>query len=1016
MRTKIFTKLLLFLLFVLGGLDAHSQGSEMDTLFFDSFNQGSRFNMNFGQPGFPPVIVNNNNFIINNIYQGIDSFPSAPDQEQAEGGKILLPNTGNYLHIYSTLAQRENKGYVGPNFNAADSGSTNAINFNGNEFCGIPEIEVSFYWACEGNEEAFGELWYSIDFQEWKKYDKLKLHNQKTWKREVISDTAFNNKMNVRFAFHWENGKSDSKVKTLPLMIDDFLVRGKKDVTKNNIKIVPKSNIICKGDFAEYFIIHERMECTWANYQILLSDEKGQFLNPPIGNFFLGPGNTQDTFKFSINYTDPEMILGDCYKVRIIRQGNPLDTFETECTRAMDCGPIIRTIEPPNSRVDTLGICVNSVFDVPYNLIGNFATDNKVVAQLSDMNGSFDKPVEIGAITSNEIKSGINPDTWGWVLGRIPKTTVPGCGYRVRVVTTSPVSVSKEPSPSFCIRQCDIESNGLEDLNICQYSDIDDSLLVEFSYRRHTWNDKLVYNSDNEFELQFINRDFFNVVFQNPFAKIKLKSTEDGTLSFKIGKYPDLRDRFNLPPGNYYVRVISTSRDSKVDTMGTLVRFDYNSVSEKTKTILIDSILCKPIEGDTTEMFTLQIQDYDWQGNSEYEFYWGNAAPNDPPQIYPRRFITFDGRITWTFQRLGANVTQKYITYRVQERTPNKSCFSVKSDVDTIWIIDHDPKVDFLGFNDKPCIDDKNIRFNVTKIPGCKYEFTSTNGGVINSQNYNIAEFSFPKEGRYEIRCKVYGPCGGVGEIARMITIVPAPTLVVTSDKQTICRGDTAVITVKGAKEYTWGEKETLNQDFGDEVRATPIKTTTYTVVGINGTCSGTASVTITVKDSPEQPVFTRIPKTDSLRCFQDYDSYQWILEDNDIPGATNKTYLMKENGKYRVRVANAGGCESISPPSNMTISGRDDAVVAALNLKLFPNPARDNTQLSYLLQAESQVSVSILDVQGRLLYQVIDEVQAAGFQRTNINFKNLGLAAGSYALQIKVGNISTVVRVAVVD
>ncbi|MBR6774349.1 MAG: T9SS type A sorting domain-containing protein [Bacteroidales bacterium] len=72
--------------------------------------------------------------------------------------------------------------------------------------------------------------------------------------------------------------------------------------------------------------------------------------------------------------------------------------------------------------------------DIPFTLTGSMSTynlnvaDNEVIAQLSDANGNFDNPIELGRVTTNE--SGV-------IHGVIPYTVEDGDGYRIRVVSTN---------------------------------------------------------------------------------------------------------------------------------------------------------------------------------------------------------------------------------------------------------------------------------------------------------------------------------------------------------------------------------------------------------------------------------------------------------------------------------------------------------------------------------------------------------------------------------------------------
>lgn len=65
---------------------------------------------------------------------------------------------------------------------------------------------------------------------------------------------------------------------------------------------------------------------------------------------------------------------------------------------------------------------------VPFTLTGTMNPGNVVTAQLSDANGSFASPVNIGSLTTT---------TSGTINGTIPAGTAVGTGYRVRVVSSS---------------------------------------------------------------------------------------------------------------------------------------------------------------------------------------------------------------------------------------------------------------------------------------------------------------------------------------------------------------------------------------------------------------------------------------------------------------------------------------------------------------------------------------------------------------------------------------------------
>jgi gliding motility-associated-like protein len=75
---------------------------------------------------------------------------------------------------------------------------------------------------------------------------------------------------------------------------------------------------------------------------------------------------------------------------------------------------------------------------------------------------------------------------------------------------------------------------------------------------------------------------------------------------------------------------------------------------------------------------------------------------------------------------------------------------------------------------------------------------------------------------------------------------------ITTSATATVCMGDSTTLSVSGGLTYIWSPSATLNNDTISNPVATPIGTTTYTVIGTAGTgCSDTAYVTVNVNSLP---------------------------------------------------------------------------------------------------------------------------------------------------------------------
>ena len=72
-------------------------------------------------------------------------------------------------------------------------------------------------------------------------------------------------------------------------------------------------------------------------------------------------------------------------------------------------------------------------------------------------------------------------------------------------------------------------------------------------------------------------------------------------------------------------------------------------------------------------------------------------------------------------------------------------------------------------------------------------------------------------------------------------------SLTVTPNNSSICAGGSETLTVSGATSYTWANAATLNSANGSSVIASPTTATTYTVIGATGTCTGSATASISM-------------------------------------------------------------------------------------------------------------------------------------------------------------------------
>ncbi|MCU0432220.1 MAG: T9SS type A sorting domain-containing protein [Bacteroidia bacterium] len=89
------------------------------------------------------------------------------------------------------------------------------------------------------------------------------------------------------------------------------------------------------------------------------------------------------------------------------------------------------------------------------------------------------------------------------------------------------------------------------------------------------------------------------------------------------------------------------------------------------------------------------------------------------------------------------------------------------------------------------------------------------------------------------------GSCSSTSTIT--ITVTTPPVVNASASVATICSGSSTILTASGAATYLW----TPGNLTGATVSVNPAVTTTYTVIGSNGSCNDTDFVSITVNPSP---------------------------------------------------------------------------------------------------------------------------------------------------------------------
>ncbi len=150
--------------------------------------------------------------------------------------------------------------------------------------------------------------------------------------------------------------------------------------------------------------------------------------------------------------------------------------------------------------------------------------------------------------------------------------------------------------------------------------------------------------------------------------------------------------------------------------------------------------------------------------------------------------------------------------------------------------------------------------------------------------------------------------------------------------------------------------------------------------------CDSTIMLQLTF-NVPEKPVVT-VDKL-VLGTSRSYNTYQWLLNEQPIEGATDRNFTVSVNGFYKVVITDENGCTDTSEVYEVTnatsIAGGPDKV--AEQISIYPNPAED------VLHIKSPVSVhiSVTGMDGRVLKQ--------SRQASSLNIRDL--SEGIYLIKI---------------
>lgn len=164
-----------------------------------------------------------------------------------------------------------------------------------------------------------------------------------------------------------------------------------------------------------------------------------------------------------------------------------------------------------------------------------------------------------------------------------------------------------------------------------------------------------------------------------------------------------------------------------------------------------------------------------------------------------------------------------------------------------------------------------------------------------------------------------------------------------------------------------------------------------------------------------------QLVKGDSLVCSVNaYDlnadplSYQWILNGDIIPNASNYFYLVKSSeldyGENQLHLTISDQTDSVEVAWQINVVETTGIIPEKamtpdrmMLYQAYPNPFNNSTMIKYYIPKSGHVSLSVFNVMGQRIDVLVDEYQSSGIQR--IPWSPHGLTSGIYFVLLKVGN-----------
>lgn len=166
-----------------------------------------------------------------------------------------------------------------------------------------------------------------------------------------------------------------------------------------------------------------------------------------------------------------------------------------------------------------------------------------------------------------------------------------------------------------------------------------------------------------------------------------------------------------------------------------------------------------------------------------------------------------------------------------------------------------------------------------------------------------------------------------------------------------------------------------------------------FTGIDSNG-CLVTSDTVVVVRNVPIKPTIS--VRSDTL-ISSPANSYQWLRDDIEIAGASERMYIARIAGRYSVRTIDSNGCAAQSPAKSVAVGAIASDMTSNMSLRL------DGRLLHLTLSCvpDAAVRVTVTDLRGARVWSDDVVEHSSGGIAADLS----GLASGVYIVIVDCGN-----------